>query len=351
MQTDMHYYGTYVMARAAGLSAAVAQVIATAAEYVDDSDYVALALNDGVLLEALATAHHPVNVENLEEIDQRKVWVPFHFFPGNEGETFEERLMCRMDGKLAQEMVAHHLAQNDLGFNLELMGVAAHVYADTFSHYGFSGISSDLNRVDPDSITLHVKNHSILDYIKGKFEAFSNKYLSGKAATAVALGHGSVSTYPDRPYLAWSFKYTTSGISSGERVNQQTFLVACQKLHEMFFTFAKAHPDSCDSISACNFSDIQNAVAQVLAVEGSMDARIEAWQNAVAAGNIYPNPNKESIPVYAKKFNEDIEIFRSHSFETIKSTDGYAFLAAAKFHRDYVIDELLPKYELHVLVT
>jgi len=36
MQEDMHYYGTYAMARAAGLKAAHAKVIAYAAQYVDD---------------------------------------------------------------------------------------------------------------------------------------------------------------------------------------------------------------------------------------------------------------------------------------------------------------------------
>lgn len=37
MQTDMHYYGTYFLARAAGLNATAALSIAIAAEYVDDS--------------------------------------------------------------------------------------------------------------------------------------------------------------------------------------------------------------------------------------------------------------------------------------------------------------------------
>ncbi len=37
MQKDMHYYGTYAMARAAGLSATACQIIATSAEFVDDN--------------------------------------------------------------------------------------------------------------------------------------------------------------------------------------------------------------------------------------------------------------------------------------------------------------------------
>jgi len=37
MQEDMHYYGTYAMARAAGLKVKDAKVVAYAAQYVDDS--------------------------------------------------------------------------------------------------------------------------------------------------------------------------------------------------------------------------------------------------------------------------------------------------------------------------
>lgn len=350
MQRDMHYYGTYAMARAAGLTPDAAEIIATASEYVDDSDHIKVLLTDGTFIEAPATGHHPINVKNLDEVDQRKVWVPFHFFPGNEGSSFEERLVCSVDGALAREMVAHHLAQKDLGFNLELMGVTAHVYADTFSHYGFSGISSGLNKVDPDSIKLKVKEKTILDYIRDKVQAFNGKYLSGAAATAVGLGHGSVATYPDRPYLEWSFNYEETGASSGERMNRSTFLDACRKLHEMFGKFADANKQYYDPQSHRPFADIQDAVAQVLALEADMDDRIDAWQRAVSAGKIYPNPRGEPMPVYAKAFDEDIAILRSHSFATVTGATGYAFLAAAKFHRDYVLDELLPAHGLRVLV-
>ena len=37
MQVDMHYYGTYAMARAAGLTKEKAKTIATAAQFVDDN--------------------------------------------------------------------------------------------------------------------------------------------------------------------------------------------------------------------------------------------------------------------------------------------------------------------------
>lgn len=37
MQIDMHYYGTYAMALASGITRNAAKVIATAAQFVDDN--------------------------------------------------------------------------------------------------------------------------------------------------------------------------------------------------------------------------------------------------------------------------------------------------------------------------
>ena len=37
MQIDMHYYGTYAMARAAGLNRETARTVATSSQFVDDN--------------------------------------------------------------------------------------------------------------------------------------------------------------------------------------------------------------------------------------------------------------------------------------------------------------------------
>src|SRR5689334_17155548 len=148
MQIDSHYHATYAIARAAGLKPDVAQSVATCAEFVDDNvAQTSVELRDGSRVDVEATAHHTVDTENLEPADQRQVWVPFHFLPGNEGDSFTERLKCRKDSAIAREMVEHHLSLSDKPYAVALIGIAAHVYADTFSHYGFSGISSRGNRV------------------------------------------------------------------------------------------------------------------------------------------------------------------------------------------------------------
>lgn len=349
MQTDMHYYGTYAMARAAGLHETAAHAIALSAEYVDDSDAIALSIQDGTFFEASATAHHPVNKQNLDLIDQRKIWVPFHFIPGNVGDTYEERLVCLKDSPISRELVEHHATLENQGFAVELMGITAHVYADTFSHYGFSGISSDVNRVDLDSIELRVNDPAVLSYITGKTKKFIERCIA-PFPNAVALGHGGVSTYPDRPYLTWSFRYQVGNRSSGERRNPETFLDACEKLHGMFEMFGETMPQIVVQANHRSFHAIRDSVARVLAVEGEMNKRVEAWQTAAREGSIFPNAASEAIPAYEKSFSSEVEIIRSHTAESVRGTTGYAFLRAAQYHRDYVLDELLPKHGLHVLL-
>ena len=68
MQLDMHYYGTYSMARAAGINPDTAQIIATSAQFVDDNVAKSeVTFRDGSRIDAEATAHHTVDTNNLKK--------------------------------------------------------------------------------------------------------------------------------------------------------------------------------------------------------------------------------------------------------------------------------------------
>ncbi len=151
----MHYYGVYALARMAGIGSQAAAIIAYASQYVDDSVSREERINPrGGSLESEVTAHHARQIQNLDYVDQRKVWVPFHFLPGGKGEGLPERLVCEKDGPMVRQMLDPHLeAAQNAAFGLELIGITAHVYADTFSHWGFSGVGSPLNAVDTPSLT------------------------------------------------------------------------------------------------------------------------------------------------------------------------------------------------------
>ena len=367
MQEDMHYYGTYAMARAAGLKVEYAKIIAYAAQYVDDSTANDSEVHeDGGMFETVATAH--TNTEAItnavaDHTEQRKVWVPFHFFPGGKGDTLSEKLKCVKDSELAQEMVKNHIRHavsvKDK-YGLELMGIMAHVYADTFSHYGFSGVSSRENKVDGQSFELNVKDEKVKAYIMGKFTGFLSKYMprsliknfrnvasSGASMATGALGHGAVGTYPDRPFLRWKFTYKKDSKDSGWRNNTDTFLEGCEKIHKAFSSYAE---QSGLSVNPVNFADIKGKVSDILALEADKDGRIEAWKNAINGGDLFKKSDNEVLNYAQYNWEQQKNDFEdlSNSHDMINK-NVYKFHQAAAYHRNYTLKQLLPNHNIMVL--
>lgn len=381
MKKDMHYYGTYAMARAAGLAPKVCQTIATAAEFVDDNgEKETIEFPDGGRLDFLPTAHHTTDIANIDRHDQRLVWVPFHFIPGNEGKTMSERLLCRKDSKIAREMIDHNLSLADKPFGLHLAGITAHVYADTFSHYGFSGVSSRWNKIDASSFKFWDVEPKIQDYLEEKATRFQGRYgkemgqlpnirdpekwnhhLSGTisrlkdrflsvAAETLsgALGHGAAVTYPDRPFLRWQFDYEyPAKRSSGLRDNPATFLEGCEKLHGMFHRLGKRHPYTRQDEGRA-FDDIREAVTRILRTQAPRKVREKAWKDAAKAGRLFVEA--ESIPPYqGNPWKHGLNGLRKVT-DSRKALDKhiFRFFQAAAAHRTFVLRDLLPSHDMVV---
>ena len=364
MHIDFHYYGTYALARAAGLDSETARVVATAAQFVDDNaarDHVTF--QDGARIDKEATAHHLLDTANLDEHAQRRVWVPFHFFPGKKGDSYTERLKCRKDSLLVQEMRNHHLGLHSSAFAKEILGITAHVYADTFSHYGFSGVSSRGNKVDNGSIqfqataeTRNRVNEDMSRFFK-KYRPDSKLMRNIKSlvaeVTSGALGHGSVAKFPDFPFLVWSFDYERpdaeiDGVHS-VRNNPATYLQASCKLHEMFEAFAACR-DDVDAGDRRDFGDIEGSVRRVLSTQADKAGRILAWKEAARSGELFGSINGEEIPDYeGEQWNESwAELDKSENCGRALELPVWRFYQAASLHRTYVLRELLPKHGLIV---
>ena len=375
MQLDMHYYATYAMARAAGIEPDEARVIATSAQFVDDNIARShVEFRDGSRIDQEATAHHPIDLSNRDDRDQRRVWVPFHFIPGNVGDSYTERLKCRMDSPIVQELRDYHLTYWDRGFALHLLGITAHVYADTFSHYGFSGVSSRGNRVDNSSFRFHEEvedvedmiaplSRAMRDYVTEKADRFfRGRGDHGGLLTNVkswlaenlsgALGHGSVATLPDRPYLVWSFDYERDDAVAGRRSirnNPDTYLAGCRALHDMFRRFAGMRADVRVSDDGREFEAIAPRVREVLLVQADKAGRIAAWQDAAGSGEIF-GVGDETIQEYdGHTWNVQWEeLDGNEGNEGAMDLQVWQFYRAAALHRTYVLRDLLPKYGLIV---
>lgn len=366
MQIDMHYYGTYCMARAAGMSREHAQIAATAAQYVDENvQTTPVVFKDGARLARTPTAHHLGDeIANINPDDQRNVWVPFHFLPGNEAgpngdADYTERLKCRKNSEPAQVMVEEVLERVALDpLGLERVGVTAHVYADTFSHYGFSGVSSRRNAVKGDSFRFSGIEPDLAEHLKGKASGFFARFAKETKVLAnikswvaekatLGLGHGAVATYPDLPYLAWGFDYEFPTGLADNRDNKASFLEACAALHELFTRAVDKRPDFASG-KARPFVAIQEAVKAILATQGDADARIQAWKQAAGAGRLFDHA--EDIPAY---LGDDWTNWLSAADGKVDSEAALdhpacRFHLAANAHRSWVLHELLPARNLLV---
>lgn len=382
MQKDMHYHGTYVLARAAGLKVAAAQIIASAAQYVDDNvKGEPIVLKDGARLVREATAHHVEEIQaNRNLDDQRLVWVPFHFLPGNQPDgddrDYTALLKCRKDSAIAKSMV-NRAVETAIGnpIALERIGITAHVYADTFAHYGFSGVSSRRNRIDGQSFRFDHPDPSVVtaldtlgkDYFAkhdqqgGLFanikawlssEELSRRAAAVKSAIAEfgsgALGHGAAATYPDQPYLVWTYKAEFPKKMQVSRSNPVDFLEACQALHDMFQRFAQRRMDYAEPAKALSFDAIRPEIERILALPLPSPQRAQAWEQSVASGALL-GPG-ETIPPY---LGPDWTRWLADADQKVDSLTALQqpacrFHMAAAAHRAYVLYELLPANKLLV---
>ncbi len=374
MQIDMHYYGTYVLACAAGINEATALVIATASQFVDDSvetiqDCV---FKDGSRLSQVVTAHHTLSIANTSKEDQRYVWVPFHFLPGGGDsavEPFEKRLICRRNSNIAQKMFDNAIANSRKEFGVELTGIAAHVYADTFSHCGFSGISSKYNEIKNKSICLlnmdeypdHIKKYigiklkrKISDRIKELVKQVIRFFSFAAENFSRGLGHGAVVSFPDIPFLKWNFIFEDGrhGYAAGDEDNSIRFLQGCEELFKYFRKYAAVNLDIIDKTAAKNiknFSVIKKDIQAILSFPGNKEDRIKKWQEFYLQNRLINNKGK-TIPEYdIKKWTGNLKDICGTNSRDAVNRNLYHFYQGAEFHRTYVLRELLPEHGIYVI--
>lgn len=168
--------------------------------------------------EALSeTAYHELgrlsNVNNSELQKIRRIWVPFHFLPGNmkhelvNGYGFvtdlknfsidrdlpDFKCVCAPNSELVGKMIQRITGNNT---SLLRIGIAMHVLADTWAHQLFVG--------SPNAYI-----NDVSDLIENKHSNASNGTPDiGTAYSVTYLGHGRAGHLPDIP--SQSYQYTPS---------------------------------------------------------------------------------------------------------------------------------------------
>jgi hypothetical protein len=261
MQIDFHHTATYVIARYAGFSHDDAAIIAHAAQYVDDASTSGfIRFSNGMRYQRTATAHAMSDPDNLNNDENTTSWLPFHFFPAGESNQvasnfgYVDKLVCRPDSAPARAMIAAAIRAKGQPNGLYRLGIAAHVFVDTFAHQGFAGLYHSIN------------------------EASNIKDAAGKEIDVMpvpAIGHGQVGTCPDRPYLRWS--YVNHAGKTIVRDNPTDFANASNRLCEEFQLYLGA---PVQGLSPQARDKLETVFASLTDEDG--DARHLEWLNRLA---------------------------------------------------------------------
>lgn len=359
MQIDFHHAVTYVVARLAGMSPADADTVAHAAQYVDDATFDGpLDFDSGERYVRVTSAHKTLDIkDNADHADNRLVWVPFHFLPGNEApaaqvrgpERFYRRMMCKPNSDVAREMMADCIVRQDLPFALHRFGVALHTFVDTWAHQQFVGIVCDLNRlarveVTPDPAYVNDAVYRDLTGGMAQLQAF--------VAGHLPVGHAAATTCPDMPFLKWSFTR-----KNGERVvrdNPTDFLEAGEHAFNMARRYLAKDPGLADdALPAADRATIDRMLRGTLLIDG--DQRHEAWLAAIRGGAFsfgredvsYVQRGPGSWKMAALGDDPDSEVDVTYRYrEGFLSSDWKRFHDAVQHHRLFVVHELLPRHGL-----
>ncbi len=344
MQIDFHHAATYVLARFAGLDAVRAKTVAHAAQYVDDAvESGTIEFDNGALYQRISSAHKMLDYRNFDALASHLVWVPFHFLPGNGGlpggqdpdGSFIRKLICRPDSHIARDMVRSSIWARNAPYGLHRLGITMHVYADTWAHQGFAGVSHIVNHATELGDADGQPDQSMVDKLENFF-----------ISRALPLGHGAVLGQPDRPYLAWSY---TNGLDQRiDRNNPKDFLDAADAMVKVMRRFIATDPEA----EAQGMLPAERARFQELLLglrEPDASVRHNEWLEAIGKGFFSFGAEKleytEKGPGSWKHEALGEKESGIHKYTpSFLTSDWKRFHDALQLHRFDIIHHILPNY-------
>jgi len=359
MQIDFHHAVTYVAARLAGFGHREAETVAYCAQYVDDATNEGIIkFNNDAMYSRISSAHKTLDYRNFEKIANHLVWIPFHFLPGNDekkaGEnpdgSFVEKIICKPNSYVARDMVRACILEKDALYGLHRLGVTMHVYADTWAHQGFAGITHDVNNISAlDDNDKPDKGFwsKLKDFFGNAFDEAAGEFVGG----ALPLGHGAALSYPDRPYLKWKYK-DSKGILV-ERDNSKIFSEAVNEMCKAMQRFRVGNPDAdVPGLHKDDHDKIKGLFKSIQDDDG--EVRHKEWLKKIGEGYFsFPPVKLEYRPKgqgswkhqtlgTRKMKDKKSEIFPYDP--SFLGSDWKLFHDALQTHRLTVIRDILPRY-------
>lgn len=349
MQIDFHHAATYVIARDAGFNHEDADIIAYAAQYVDDATSTGTIYFDNrAVYNRINSAHRMLDIRNTEELANHYVWMAFHFLPGNgglpagesPGTSFIDKIVCTPDSPVAQEMVRDAILEKKRAYGLHRLGVTMHVYADTWAHQGFAGVLHEVNEVEDAEET---DNSGV--FTNGLAKILRNALDD----TIPPLGHGRAQVFPDMPFLRWQYSNGRGKLIT--RDNPADFLAAAEHMCMAMRRFILGDPNApVTGLTKSTRQQIENMFITTPLEDG--DERHRKWLDAIRNGAFtacgavdiddYFARGSDSWKADALGTSFDLPVYR-YKDDFLKSP-WKLFHDAVQAHRFNVVCNILPKY-------
>jgi hypothetical protein len=366
MQIDFHHGVTYCLARLAGFDRSQAQIIAHAAQYVDDAiEEGPIRFDNGQVYKRIASAHKALDYRNFEQMANQQVWIPFHFLPGNDGmpagqhisQQAIDRTICHPNSHVAQDMLRECIEQRQAPHGLHRLGISMHVFADTWAHQGFTGVNHEINRASDLLDALGQpdlkQRQRIRDFFaKAMGEQLLDRVTGFFISEVLPLGHGAVLSYPDKPFLKWGY---TNGLGLVvQRDNPQDFLTAAEEMCLWMQRYLAGNPQA--RVPGLPEGD-RRAIAELLngIREWESKARHERWLAAIGQGKFSFGAEEVAYieegsgSWVAEAFGVERPNFEDpryqHPFSDRFAVSNWKlFQDAVAAHQAFIMQELLPRY-------
>ncbi|MFA7240612.1 MAG: DUF6765 family protein [Sulfuricellaceae bacterium] len=349
MQIDFHHATTYVIARDAGFDHAKADIIAYAAQYVDDAtSFGTVYFDNRAVFNRISSAHKMLDPRNALELANHEVWMPFHFLPGNggkvagenPGDRFIDKIVCTPNSPIAQEMVRDAILEQNRAYGLHRLGVTMHVYADTWAHQGFAGVLHEINEVKNAKETGN----------SGVFDGVLADILRDVLDDAIPpLGHGRAQTFPDMPFLKWQYKNGRGEIIKHD--NTADFLDAADHMCIAMKRYIAKDPNATvTALGKDTRAQIESLFSSTLLKDG--EQRHQKWLEAIRQG-VFTVCGKVDIDNYFARGGDSWKadaLGSSFDLPVYKYQEGFLekpwklFHDAIQAHRFNVVHNILPKY-------
>ena len=250
MQMDFHYYATYCAAFIAGYSHEESLDIAYSAQFVDCCTRTLLSKLKAPLSAAttqlqLELVNARTDLLGLQDIT--RIWASFHFLPGNLYAKVNHsnllyrnkfRLICTPNGDLVVDTVK--LAK---GGDLQAIGIAMHVLADTWAHRYFAGTPSlVINNTNsyfyelmPDGTERQISFHHTPGGTDDPGQGIYNSSIFQSSESSIMnLGHGRAGHLPDYSYIRYKYLPAWGGYREIIKDNPHDYFCAfCQMIYAM----------------------------------------------------------------------------------------------------------------------